>query len=275
MQVTDVITDESPLAKEQELQDAQKALVGSVPTISEPPDVIIDLPRGLYTGSKWETEVELRELTGADEESLARFKTSVDFFNGVIVYGTARIGSQDLTELSFADRQSILAGLLVGEREQLFLHIARVTYGDKKEIEHTCPSCGTQAETVLFISQDIEIPEMENPHTLTYTMKTNSGSILKYRLATGSDQMSIMDKKGASSAEQNTLMISECVTQVDDQPVLDPIEMARNLSMGDRRRLLEELVDKQPSPVLDLKIDCVSCGFEVIVPLSWGDLFRP
>lgn len=275
MQITDVGTDESPIAKERDLQDAQRVIAGNVPTISESPDVIIELPRGLYTGSKWETEVELRELTGTDEEALARFKTSVDFFNGVIVYGTARIGSQDLRDLAYADRQSLLAGLLVGEREQLFLHIARVTYGDKKELEHVCPSCGTEAETVIFISKDIKVPEMENPHTLTHTMTTGGGSVLKYRLATGSDQMAVMEKKGASVAEQNTLMISECVVQVDDSPVLDPIEMARNLSMGDRRKLLENLTNQQPSPILDLKIDCISCGTEVIVPLSWGDLFRP
>jgi hypothetical protein len=275
MAFIDINDTESPLAKEQELQNAQSAIVGEVPLIAESPDVIVDLPRGYFNGSKWETEVELRELTGADEENLARFKESADFFNGVIVYGTTRIGSNDLRDMSFADRQSFLAGLLIGEREQLFLHIARVTYGNEKEIAHSCPACGVESETTLLISEDIKCKELENPSQLTYTMVTNKGDVLTYRLATGSDQMAVMAKKGASTAEQNTLMISECVTQINSKPVIDPMATARNLSMGDRQKLISNLVDNQPSPQLNITIECVGCGFEMILPLSWGDIFRP
>lgn len=271
----DTIIDDPAAVREQELREAQETLRGSVPLIPDAADAIIHLPRGLLVGSKWETEAELRELTGADEEALARFKESADFFNGVIVYGTNRIGSLDLTQMSFAERQSTLAGLLIGEREQLFLHIARVTYGDEKDVLHNCPSCGVEVETSLLISEDIICPVMENPYSLTHTLTTKSGAVLTYRLATGADQMSVSSRKGASVAEQNTLMISECVTQIDGKPVVDPMAMARNLSMGDRRRLLEKLVDSQPSPKLELDIPCVSCGFEMIMPLSWGDIFRP
>lgn len=269
------VASEEPTTTEADLTAAKDVVRGSVPLISEAPDVMVRLPRGLYNGTEWENDVEIRELTGADEEALARFKDAADFFNGVVVYGTTRIGSQDLTQLGFAERQSILAGLLIGEREQLFLHIARVTYGDTKDLEHSCPSCQADLETTLLISEDIKAPEMENPYTLTYTMTTAGGAVLTYRLATGADQMAVFSKKGASLPEQNTLMISQCVTQIDGKPVVDPMAMARNLSMGDRRRLLEHLVDDQPSPKLELSIPCVSCGFEMIVPLSWGDIFRP
>lgn len=272
---SDVLDDKTIMEKEQDIRDANAALIGSVPLIQDAPDVMFSLPRGIYSNGKWETEVELRELTGADEEALARFKDSADFFNGVVVYGVSRIGSIDLTELSFAERQSLLAGLLIGEREQLFLQIARITYGDEKELNHTCPSCQAEAETTLLISEDIKAPEMENPYTLTHTFKTNKGVEISYRLATGADQMVVLAKRGASLAEQNTLMLSECITQVAGKPVIDPLETARGLSMGDRRRLLEKLVEGQPSPNLNLEIPCLGCGFEMILPLSWGDIFRP
>lgn len=275
MTFIDLDDKDSPLAKEKELQDAHKAISGSIPLIEEALPNLFDLPRGRHIGDKWETEVELRELTGADEEALARFSDASDFFDGVVVYGTARVGSTQLTDLSFPERQSILADLLIGEREQLFVNISRITYGDEKDISHSCPSCGNEAETTLLLSEDIVIPVMENPYTLTHTMTTSKGDVLSYRLATGADQMAVLKRKGASTAEQSTIMISQCVTKVNDKPVIDPMNMARSLSMGDRRRLIEHLVEYQPSPDMTLRMPCLSCGFELILPLSWGDIFRP
>lgn len=261
--------------KEVQLQDAQKVIAGSVPLMPEAPDTVVYLPRGLYIGGKWETVVQVRELTGGDEESLARFKNPEDFFSAVVSYGTERIGDQDLTELKFAERQALLADLLIGEREILFLNIARVTYGDEKIITHQCPACGVSMDTSVILSEDIKCREMEDPHVVSRTMTTSKGHVLTYRLATGADQKVVLSKKGASTAEQNTLMISECVYQVDGKPVVDPLSMARGLSMGDRMRLLDKLVSTQPNPDLNLTTNCVSCSSEMVVPLSWGDIFRP
>jgi hypothetical protein len=272
--VEEVSLEEPEETPEQKLQKASKVIAGEVPLIPAAPDTLIHLPRGLYTGSKWETEVEIRELTGADEEALARFKEAHDFFNGVLVYGIARIGSEDLEREPFAERSSTLAGLLIGEREQLFLHIARITYGDEKEITHTCPYCGVEVNTTLLLSEDITVPEMTNPQMTTDTLTTSKGATLTYRLATGADQMLVFSKKGANVAEQNTIMISQCVTQIDNKPVVNPMEMARSLSMGDRRKLLDLLITAQPSPDFNLKVDCVSCGEEMTLPISWQDIFR-
>lgn len=267
-------TEPSP-SLEQNLQKAEQVLKGEAPLIPPAPDVIVHLPRGYYRDGKWETDVEVRELNGNDEEALARFKEIQDFFNGVIVYGIARIGSTDLVGLPFSERSSILASLLIGEREQLFVDIARVTYGDEKDFQHTCPSCQAEVDTTVILSEDLKPPEMENPGKLTYTLTTTKGKTLSFRLATGADQMVVLNRKGATTAEQNTLMIAECVDQVDGMPVVDPMEMARGLSMGDRRRLLEILVESQPSPTMELKIPCASCGFEMRLALQWGDIFRP
>lgn len=265
----------SDLPKEQQLEEAKKVLVGSVPLIPAALDCVFDLPRGLYSNGKWETQVEVKELTGADEESLARFRNPEDFFNGVLVYGTVRIGSQDLSGLSFAERQSILSGLLIGEREQLFLHIGKVTYGNEKVIPHTCQSCGVSMETTVVISEDIKLPVMEDAYTIARTFTTSKGAVLTYRLATGADQLAVLSRKGSSLAEQNTLMISECVLEIDGKLILDPMSMARTLSMGDRVRLLEKLVEGQPSPDFSLSSVCIGCGSEVTVPFSLGDVFRP
>ncbi len=275
MSFVDIEDGDSQFVKERDLQEAQKVVAGSIPLIEAAPSLLFDLPRGRHNANKWETEVELRELTGSDEEALARFNDTADFFDGVLVYGTTRIGSTQLTDLSFPERQSILAELLIGEREQLFINIARVTYGNEKDIGHTCPSCGNEAETTVLISEDIEMPIMESPYTLSHTMVTSKGDTLTYRLAIGSDQMALLKKKGASAAEQTSLMISQCVVKVNDKPIIDPMGMARGLSMGDRRKLMDHLVEDQPSPDMNLTMPCINCGYELTFPLSWGDIFRP
>jgi hypothetical protein len=272
VEVTEEVEPEQ--SQEQKLREAQKAIVGDVPLIPTAPDTIVRIPRGIFTSNKWETEVEVRELTGADEEAMARFKEAYDFFNGILVYGITRIGSTDLSGRPFSERSSTLAGLLIGEREQLFIHIARVTYGDEKVITHTCPFCGVEADTTLLLSEDIPFPEMDSPQTTSFTMTTNKNHILTYRLATGADQMLVFSKKGANPAEQNTIMLSQCITQVDGEPVVSPLDLARGLSIGDRRKLLEELAGHQPSPDFNLKLDCVSCGEEMTLPITWQDIFR-
>lgn len=264
--------DPSP-SLEKKLQDANKAVAGNVPLIADAPNTVFQLPRGYYNGTKWETEVEVRELTGSDEESLARFKDPADFFNGIVVYGTARIGSIDLDGQPFADRSSALASLLIGEREQLFVQIASATYGDEKHITHRCPFCTTEADTTIILSEDFKPADAE-PLQMTYSLMTRKGHSLEFRLATGADQMAMFARKGASGAEQNTIMISECLLKIDGEPVVDPLGVARSLSIGDRRKMLDIMIDTQPSPDFTLKVDCVSCGEEMSLPLSWQDIFR-
>jgi hypothetical protein len=266
---------DSGLPPSKKMEEAQRVLTGSVPVIPETPNVIFELPRGALIGGSWENEVEVRELTGSDEEALAKFKSPEDFFNAVIVYGTARIGSKQLSDMTFPERNFVLSGLLIGERETLFLNIARATYGDEKTINHQCRFCGLDIETVVVLSEDISCKEMSSPHTITYSLTTSKGTVLTYRLATGADQTLVLSRKGASSAEQNTMMIAECLISVNGENVFDGASSARSLSMGDRTALLQKLSEEQPSPNLDIPLSCVGCGAEIGVPLSWGDIFRP
>ena len=125
------------------------------------------------------------------------------------------------------------------------------------------------------MSKDIKVSNSDKAAALVNTFTTSKGGTITYRLATGSDQMEVLHKKGATTAEQNTLMLSECITEIDGGPVLNPLSAARSLSMGDRRKLLDILTSSQPSPDMNLEVACISCNFEMVLPLSWGDIFRP
>jgi hypothetical protein len=276
------MTDQEVFASEQaysdkqaDLQRAKEALAGPVPLIGVAPDPILILPRGLFDKGTWQREVEVRELTGADEEALAKTKDQVNFFSTVIALGTVRIGDTDLSALSLTQRRYHLGQLLIGEREQVFLKIVQVSFGDEKVITFTCPGCQADNETTLVLSEDFPPHEVENVDLVLLHYSTAKGDTLDYRPAVGDDQEEALSKKGASVAEQNTLLLSRCITKVNGQMVVDPVNFARNLGMRDRQQLLEKLVARQPSISLDISPPCSGCGTEVRLSLSWGDIFRP
>ena len=260
--------------KQQQLARAKQAIAGTTPLILDPPDCIVNLPRGVYRDNKWLQEAEVRELTGADEEALARAKETADFFDLLVAHGVVRIEHIDVQSLPVSERQSLLRELLIGERSQPLLAVLQATYGNEKALNVTCGACSVEQEVTLLLSEDFKPTEVENLQTFTYTYTTRKKDTISYRLVTGADQYEVVRKKGASVAEQNTLILSRCIVQVNGQMVPDGISYARNMSMKDREKLLGEMMSKQPDVDLTVTTACVGCGGDIVLPLGWTDLFR-
>lgn len=265
--------DIDPNLREQSLRDAKQMIAGSTPLMGAIPDSRVVLARGLHQNGIWETEAIVRELTGQDEENLSRFTETDSFLDAVIVYGTERVGSIHLTDKDFSDRQGLLRGLLVGERSQLFLAICRVSFGDVKTLSYTCGTCNQESDVDITLSTDIKIPEMKNPQQSTYEYLTTKGESIEFTLVTGWEQYEVAQRK-LGMAEQNTLLLSKLITSVGNQPVVDPLSYARNLSMRDRRAMIEELIAHQPNPDTELKVQCANCEATIDLSLTWELVFR-
>jgi hypothetical protein len=256
-----------------DLQRAKQAIAGPVPLIPDAGSMKFILPRGLYHSGIYKTEVTLRELTGLDEETLAKQKEVQDFFDTVIALGVKSVDDLDLEERPLAERRAQLRELLIGEREQLFLAVSKATFGNSRETGFRCVSCEAQQEMTILLDEDFPAAEIEGDFgPFTYT--TSKGQVLTYRLATGEDQREALMSKGASSAEQNTTILSLCITKVNGGLIPDPLNYVRNLTMRDRSELLRTLVDKQPAVNLEVTTNCASCGFEQPIRFGWGDIFR-
>lgn len=273
LSVLETPTDSSQ-KKSQQLAAAKAAIAGSTPLIPDAPNCIVNLPRGLYQGGSWKTEAEVRELNGADEEALARAKESVDFFDLVLAHGVVRVDNINLSGMAVPDRQAALRELLVGERSQLLLAILTVTYGNEKILNLTCPHCEMEQEATLLLKEDFKPKAVEDVHASTFHYTSAKGDDIEYRLVTGADQLEALKRKGATTAEQNTLILSRCITKVNGALVVSPTEFARNLGMKDRTAMLTEMVSKQPDIDLSVQMGCLGCGGDIILALGWGDLFR-
>ena len=258
-----------------ELAKAKEIAAGPVPLIQDSVDPHVDLPRGLTYNGSWNTRAVVRELTGVDEEAMARVKDITEIYDTVLGLGTTRIGEVDLASKPLPERQGLLQQLLLGERDMLFIGIVRMTYGDHKKMRYICPSCKEDQELTVVLSEDFPVTEVEDVQTTEFTYVTSKGQTVLYRPAVGGDQMEALRRKNASAAEQNTILISRCIKMVDNELVVDSMAYARKLSLRDRHALLADLVSHQPEVNMTVTVDCVGCREEQKISLGWGDLFQP
>jgi hypothetical protein len=266
------LTDDPNLTLGEDLAAAKEVMVGSAPVIEESPDTAVSLAYGLrHTDGETYSDAEVRELVGADEERLATVKNQVEFFGTVVALGTTRVGPINLESRPLVERRGILRDLLAGDRDRLFLEISRVTFGNERVVTWACERCGKKQETTLLLSEDF--PQDEGPDSSTFTFFTSKGTKIKYRLATSGDQDELMERS-LNGATMNTYLLSECVLEVDDEMVLNPESFAQKMSLRDRRALLQEMAEKQPSIQFDLRTGCIGCGEEVPLPVGWDLLFQ-
>ena len=123
--------------KEQELAAAKEVIVGEVPTIADLPDTMLTLPRGIPNEGKWHARCEVRELTGVDEEVLAKVRKPEETFDTMLLPWRRADRGTGPVQMDEGESRGWLNKLLIGERELLFLAIAKATYGDERKYEVT------------------------------------------------------------------------------------------------------------------------------------------
>ena len=254
------------------LEDDDPADATLKPEIDAPADGYVQLPVGVVVGDKTITEVEVRELTGEDEERLAKAKTSSDptkFYQTLLECGTVDIGGKD--------PEDVTPGMLVGDREALLLGIRKATYGPEIELgEVYCVECDEAFEGSIDVD-DIPIRPLKGE--TTFEVKLRKGGKAQVRLPVGADQMAAVKDPGLTESERNSLVLSRCVVTIaenggEPMPVAGFPSLVLNLGIVDRKRILDEIHKRQPGPRYDeVVIRHEDCGNEIPALLGMGALF--
>ncbi len=261
-------------SQEADLEKARLMTVGEAPQIQDPVEPFVDLPRGLMHNGSWQTRAMVRELTGVDEEALARVKEVAEVFDTVLSLATVRVGELDLGSLPLLERQGYLSQLLIGERDLLYIGIIKQTYGQKKKVLLTCQNCKEEQELTVDLDEDFPVTVPDSVQSTEFLYTTSKGDSVLYRPAVGGDQNAAFSRKGASMSEQNSILLSRCIKTVNGDLVVDPLFYARNLGLQDRNSILAELVGRQPVVDMTVKVDCVACREEQVITFGWPDLFQ-
>ena len=267
---------DDPDRANQEIKNVLEDTKRSDPVLIEtPPDDLVTLPGGLVRKDKVIKSAVVKELNGEDEEALARASQSMNpfhFLDRLLKCGVVSIGDEKDVEGSLKD-------LLIGDREALILGIRKATYGEDIEVsEWKCPVCGVKSTLTMQLS-DIPVKKMSNPlEEIRFDVSLRKGNSAEVRLATGEDQLAIFENNDITQAQRETLLLTRCVVTVTDKNGMHSMQgypsLAREMSVPDRHKILNELRDRQPGPKYDkVKYKCESCGEDTLVAVGLGDLF--
>lgn len=241
---------------------------GAAPQIGPPPPGEVRLPGGLVTPEGVYTTAQVRELTGQDEEALAKAGTNVVRYNTALLRAVDSIGGKKPS----AD---VLKSLLVGDREALILGIRIATFGKDVVYENVLCACGENLDVTLDLDT-LDMIVLDDREKREFEVPLRKG-VAEVRLTTVADSDLAMElaSKDATGAEQNTLILSRCVLNINGEPVKGSKEKVKNLSVSDRQTILKFLAEKQPGPRYDeVKSKHEECGNEIPLYLAVDNLFR-
>jgi hypothetical protein len=244
----------------------QEVAISDEIDIQLPPDTAVNLPGGLLDPlDGLTTTAEIRELNGADEEAIAK---TADMGKGLLTIlerATVKIGDKKATKED-------LDSLLAGDREMILLAIRKATFGSVIKLgPGACPHCEEEQIFEINLTKDVKVKELEN-NERSFTLDCKVGKV-QVNLPDGGTQKEIVNSSNKTSAELDTILLKSCIASINGIPVMS-VQQVRDLSINDRRKILNAISDRNPGPQLsEVKKNCQACGQEVPLPLTLADLF--
>ena len=252
------------------------AIEEPTPHMAAFPDTTAELIRGIYDSDKdkWHTEVEVRELTGEDEESLASLEKKkgllyAEYMTALLARAIIRIG--DLEVPNGSRGEAIVNKLMLADRDVAYLAVVKATYGNARTVHVPCPECKTMNDVTLELDKDFPIKYPDFDIHKGVEVETSKGTI-RLRLPNGQDSIET-SKSSKTDAEINTAMIAQCAVWADGDRPESPMGWARGLRMADRKKLVDALLEVEIGPHLEeVETQCASCGKDMPILLDWVSL---
>jgi hypothetical protein len=211
--------------------------------------------------------VEVRELTGVDEEALASTASTGSALLTILTRGIERVDGR-------APRQEDFDSILLGDIETVILNVYIVTFGPEVTYSYGCKGCGAVKSGEVNLLNDIKYKELTNPATdSVFEVQLKSGTAV-VSLPNGITQRRLQDIGNATEAEITTAVLSGCLVSVNGNPSMG-VSTAKSLSMSDRAAIAGEIMNRTPGPRLGEVVKaCEACSTTHVVPLSLAGLFR-
>ena len=246
---------------------AEKAEVREA-KILNPTENIVTLPGGYITfAGEIVTEAEVRELTGKDEEAIARASNTGKALLTILQRGTVRVGDERADE-------KLLDRLLSGDRDALLLAILKATFGNECNVPTYCPSCDEFKTVAVDLTEDIKVNFLNDPIADRVFQVEGKNNMFTVQLPTGVTQKELIMNSDKSVPELNTILLENTVVKIDNNPVLSKLQV-QNMGMVDRKKVVDEINKRVIGPKFDdLVVTCPDCESEVTVPINLGSLFR-
>lgn len=263
----------NPGAVNSQVQQALTESVGDAPVITPPEDDLVTLPGGLFWDGELLKTAQVRELTGEDEEALSRVKGSLARWLTVLLErSVVRVGVEPVT-------LKLIRRLLIGDRDELVIGVRIATFGKFITAHNVqCPHCDEYFDATVDLTKVERVTLKEPRPRHEYEVELRNGRKALVRLPDGVAQEAVFEIEDATMPERNSALLAGCLVKVMSAAGEDGRsgrELAKALSVADRRTLLEFISTTQPGPLLDdIQFAHDACGKEVRLELKMPDLFR-
>jgi hypothetical protein len=265
-------TDVAPLRTDEESANAINKIVkdqGGPPEMPLPPGGAVTLHTGLPRNGGTARDAVVREMNGFDEEAVAKIAVSnggnlTKIIDTIVQRCTESVGGEALGSADFAN-------MTLGDRDELYLGIIEATFGDSKTFTIECKSCSEPNDIVFSLRDDIKRRSDPSP-TFDRPVALPSGKIAVLHPVRVCDGEKVFDGSDRTAAEQNTLLLAQCVVSVDGIPVQSLLIM-QALGVKDRRALVQAIEDAQAGPTFgEHEVPCAHCSEPLRFTVSGGDL---
>jgi hypothetical protein len=235
--------------------------------ITAPSDTLVHLPGG-YINDAGEVikTAEVRELTGRDEEAIAKVNTVGKALNVILSRGVVSIDGKRAND-------ELLDVLLAGDRDALLLGIYKATFGSTARIESYCVGCSAEKIVEIDVDNDITTKALADP-IAGRVFTVHGKHEYTVTLPNGALQREVITSTDKTAAELSTLLLEKTVQEIDGNPVFSKSQI-QGLGVADRRLIGEEIGKRVIGPQLEnITVKCPDCEGEVEVPINFGTLFR-
>lgn len=207
--------------------------------------VEVRVPGGVVVDGARQSAVQLRRLSGHDQEALLALAGTPTAHEGRVLLDRCvrSIGGQ-------AAHDDAVAGLTIGDREALLWHLRLMSLGDRIAAVVECQNCHEKLDVDLRIRDLLQPPYPQWTATFTEDL---AGHRIRLRLPTVADQEAVTDIARTDGEIAAQTLLERCVLAVDDHPPTDDDLVAVRSAVEDRIAAL----DPQAETILNIR--CPHC----------------
>ena len=236
---------------------------------------VVNLLHGVVRQGERHLIARIRELRGTDEEVLSRLDYNRPDFGIVLVDAILRRSVEAIGTIEVSKEPTVLYDLLLGDRDVLLFHVIMATYGKEREFPDVpCPNCKHNNDLSVDLPGVAEYINADGEFREEIEFETKSGKVFLVHFPTGRVQQRVINsKQGATVGERNTMMLEECIERIDGKVPANPQQIALDMNLGDRTKLIEKLDAEQPGMRFkEVMVPCSHCDEEFPVRITWADL---
>ena len=198
-------------------------------------------------------EIELREMTGAEEELLTnqRLIRTGDAVNQVLANCTLRIGEDE--EIG----PKVVMDMLSGDRLFTLVKLRQVSLGDEVELDLVCPSAACRAKNRVTVNlDDLPVTPYGAEREFMFTLPA-SGSKVRFVYLDGHKE------KRLAQMEEPSLSAAMMIRILDIDGNAPTKKTLNEMSMRDRSALRQEMLRVDAGIDTSIESDCDSCGTRI------------